>query len=73
MRIRVKVRPAARKERLLETASGVLEIDVKEPAQGNAANDRVRALIAGHLRVPVKSVRFVTGMRGKNKTFDVVK
>lgn len=72
MRIRVNVRAGARKERFLRMKSNAFDVQVKEPAERNAANNRVRALIAAHFGVPVGSVRFVAGMRGKNKTFDVI-
>lgn len=47
-------------------------ISVQEPAEGNAANDRVRMILADHLGVRMNAIRFISGMRGKNKIFEVV-
>lgn len=73
MRIRATVTPGARKERFEEPEPGVFRVAVKEPAAGNAANRRVRELLAAHFGVSISAVRFITGMRGKSKTFDVIR
>lgn len=72
-RVRVKVAAGARKESIKKRGEHVFEISVKEKAQLNAANDRVRTLVAMYYKVPVKAVRFVTGLRSPTKTFSVVK
>ena len=65
--VRVRVTTGARRESFSEK-SGVFYIAVKEEALQNAANDRVREIIAKLLRVPVKSLRIRTGHRSPNKT-----
>lgn len=70
MRIRVQVAPDSRRERVEKTEVGY-RISVREPAERGEANDRVRAILARELGVPVSQVRFVTGMRSPNKTFEV--
>jgi uncharacterized protein YggU (UPF0235/DUF167 family) len=70
--IRVKVRAGERKESFVEKATH-FEITVKEPAQENQANDRVRALIARHFKIPVSKVRFVSGQRSPNKRLEIIR
>lgn len=72
MLVRVKVTPGARRERCEKEKTGCFIIAVKEPAERNAANRRVRELIAMHFKVPIAQVRMKTGARGKTKTFEVI-
>ena len=73
MQVRAKVRAGGRKERIAEIAPGKFEIDVKEKAERNAANEGVIALVANHFGVPKKSVRILSGHRRPNKTLRVIK
>ncbi|KKT62653.1 MAG: hypothetical protein A3A29_00825 [Candidatus Ryanbacteria bacterium RIFCSPLOWO2_01_FULL_47_79] len=72
MLIRMKVKAGARKERIVEIGPGRFEIEVKEKATQNAANGRVVALIARHLRVPEKSLHMVSGHHHPRKTLRVI-
>lgn len=72
MTIRVKVKPGARREKFEDRGGGVFAIAVKEPAERNAANTRVRELLASHFRVRVGNVRMMSGARSGNKTFNVL-
>ena len=73
MLIKVRVTPDARREVVREREPNVLKISVREPAAGNAANTRVRELVAMYCKVPLTAVRLVTGARSPNKKFNVVK
>lgn len=66
--VRVKVRAGARKESFVEKAATSFEIAVKEPAEDNRANDRVRALLARHFKVATQKLTIVTGQRSSRKT-----
>lgn len=70
-KISVRVTAGARKELFEKTGESEFVISVKDPAERNEANDRVRVLLARHFRVPVSSVRFVSGMRAKKKVFSI--
>lgn len=72
MRIRVKVTPGARRERVEETKSQTLAISVREKAERGEANERVLALVARHACVPRSRVRLISGRTGRNKTIEVV-
>lgn len=71
MNIRVKANPGAKKEYVKEKGEGQLEIAVREPAERNLANSRIMDLIALHFHVPAGHVRFVSGMRSRNKVFEI--
>jgi uncharacterized protein YggU (UPF0235/DUF167 family) len=69
--IRVKAFPGARKEHV-EIDGETLRIFVREPAERNMANARIRQLVAEHCGVPLSAVRMRTGARSLQKTFDVI-
>lgn len=71
MLIRVRVRPNARKETLIEVDESKFEISVKEKAHEGAANARAIVLIARHFRVPVKRVRILRGHRQASKIIEL--
>lgn len=73
MHVRVAVKSSARRESLEETKKNTFSITVREKAERGEANDRVRALLARHFRIPVSAIRFVSGARSTKKTFDVVR
>lgn len=70
MRIQVRVTPGARRERVEKEGERYL-IAVREPAERGEANDRIRAILAREFGVPISRVRFRTGMRSPNKTFEL--
>lgn len=72
MIIVVKVEPGARREKVIVKSDASFEISVKEPAEGNRANDRVREILALHFGVTAKQIRFVSGARGRTKRFEVL-
>jgi len=72
MLVRVKVKAGARREHFAEVAPGKFEIDVKEKAERNAANNRVQKVVARHFNVSEKSVRLISGHRNANKTLRVI-
>lgn len=71
MYVRVKVTPSARKERVHARTETEFEMQVREPASRNLANMRVRELLADIYRIPVSSVRMVTGHHSPTKVFDI--
>ncbi|MFZ2500508.1 MAG: DUF167 domain-containing protein [Minisyncoccia bacterium] len=77
MYIKVFVTPSAKREKVEENPStkpgteATLLISVREPATGNRANDRVRAIIAGRVGAVVGKVRILTGHRSRAKIVSV--
>ncbi len=70
--IHARVSAGARREAFQEMKNGTLRIAVKEKAERNAANARVRTLIALHLGVAEKSLRLIKGRHLASKTFQVI-
>ena len=65
--IRATVTAGAKKERFA-SAGETFIIAVKEKAQRNEANKRVRELIAAHFGVSSSAVRIIRGHRSLHKT-----
>lgn len=62
----------ARREKVEELGADSLRIHVKEPAKGNAANTRLRQIVALRYGVPRAHVRLRAGARSSRKRFDVI-
>jgi uncharacterized protein YggU (UPF0235/DUF167 family) len=71
MYIRVRATPNAKKEKIERTNKNEFDIAVKEPAERNMANTRIREIVANECRVSVKNVRIVTGHRSHTKMLSV--
>lgn len=68
--LRVRVTPGARREKV-ERMGDIFVIAVKEPAEANAANARVRAILAAELGVPLARVQLKSGHQKGSKLFVV--
>ncbi|OGG72455.1 hypothetical protein A3A38_02110 [Candidatus Kaiserbacteria bacterium RIFCSPLOWO2_01_FULL_53_17] len=72
MYAKVFVTPGAKKEKVEEgKKEGELKISVREPAQRNLANTRVRELLAARFRVPLARVRILSGHHSPRKLFSI--
>lgn len=69
--IRVQVVAGAKKELVQQKGDGYA-VQVKEPAERNLANTRVRELLARELKLPVQKIRFISGARSPNKRFEII-
>lgn len=70
MYLKVFVTPDAKKEKVEEKGDSLL-ISVREPAEQNLANDRVRELVALRLGVSTGKVRILTGHHSRSKMISV--
>ena len=68
--LRVRVTAGAKKESIEQTERG-FRISVREKAEENRANTRVRELIANELCVPLARVRIVSGHHAPSKMIAV--
>jgi uncharacterized protein YggU (UPF0235/DUF167 family) len=71
MEVEAAVTPGARKERVVRVAPGRYTISVREEAERNEANFRVREILADLYRVPVARVRMMRGARSRKKSFTI--
>jgi len=70
--VHAKVFPASKKEKFIEVGENAFDVYVREPAQRNLANFRVRECIAAHYGVEVAQVSIQTGHRARKKTLAVI-
>lgn len=71
MYVRVHAVPGARKERVTKSDETTFQITVREPAERNLANGRIREILAGELGVPLSQVRLLTGHRSSTKMYSI--
>ena len=71
MYVKVIVSPGAKKEKMEVGKKGELKISVREPAQRNLANTRVRELLAMRFHVPISAVRILSGHRVPRKLLSI--
>ncbi len=71
MFVKMTVMPGAKKESVVESSPGVLRVSVREPAERNLANRRVRELVASRFGVPLGKARIVAGHRSRSKIVSV--
>lgn len=71
MYVKVVVTPGAKRERVSKVKETEFHITVREPAERNLANTRIRELIAREFGVPLSKVRLMTGHHSRGKIVDV--
>ncbi|MEK7511180.1 MAG: DUF167 family protein [Patescibacteria group bacterium] len=71
MYIKVTAHPGSRKESIEEAGDRSFTITVREPAERNLANIRIRELLALRFSVPVSAVRILTGHRSRSKMISI--
>ena len=72
MYIQVRVNPGAKWEEVKKIGLMRLEISVKQPAERNLANERVKELVAENFNVPVNKVRLISGHTSQSKVFSIM-
>ena len=71
MIIKVRVKAGARRERLERVGDG-FSVSVREPAERNEANTRVREILAHFHKIPLSHVRFISGHHSPSKKFQII-
>ncbi len=72
MYIRVNATPGAKKEQISKVGDVRYEISVREKAEQNMANTRIREIVAELYSVPVKQVKMISGHRSPHKIFSIL-
>jgi uncharacterized protein (TIGR00251 family) len=67
----VEVRPRAGRDEVAAASDGTLRVRVAAPPAEGAANEAVRAVLAGALGCPRSAVTIVRGARGRTKVVRV--
>lgn len=71
MFIKVKVRAGAKREVVTQKSKESFILEVKEPAERNLANTRVREIMASQFNVSVKNVRIINGHQSPSKMLSI--
>ncbi len=71
MYIKIKVEVGSKKEKIIKKGDIRYEIKVKEPAERNLANTRIREIIASIYKINIKSTRIISGHQSQNKIISV--
>jgi uncharacterized protein YggU (UPF0235/DUF167 family) len=66
-RLRLRVRPGARREGIEGERLGALKVSVAAPPERGRANDAVRRLLAASLDVPLSSIEVISGHGSRDK------
>lgn len=72
MYIKVAVVAGAKKEIVVRDREDHYTITVREPAERNMANTRIREIIAREVSVPVGRVRLVSGHQSPHKIVSIM-
>lgn len=73
MYIHIKVKTGAKREVFTEKSSDHFLVSVKEKAERNMANKKVRELIATHFKIPVGKLKIVSGHHSPSKIISIEK
>ena len=71
MYVKARVTAGAKREEFSQESETHFSIAVREKAERNEANARVRELVALHFGVPAGKVRIVNGHQSPSKLIDV--
>lgn len=72
MKISIKVKPSAKQEKIEDLGGNNFIVWVREPAKENKANFAVLEAIAKHFSVGISRVRFLSGVKSREKVIEVI-
>lgn len=71
MYIKVKVQVGSKKEKIEKKSEDRYVVSVREPAERNLANTRVREIFAILFEINIKSIRIISGHQSSSKILSV--
>ena len=71
MKIKVKVKPNAKKEEIKKIDEDYYEIRVTVVPEKGKANKKVIEILSKYLKVPKSKIKLVKGEKSKEKTFEI--
>lgn len=71
MYIKVHAVPGAKKEKVTRISDERYDIAVREPAERNLANERIREILAREFTITTGLVRLISGHRSPHKIFSI--
>jgi uncharacterized protein YggU (UPF0235/DUF167 family) len=73
MFLKVKVFPNSKKEEIIKKSEDEFEIKIKEKAEEERANKRVKEVLARYLNISEEKLILIRGTRQRNKIFKTIK
>jgi len=71
MRIKVKVKPNAKKDEIKKIDTDYYEVRVTAVPEKGKANKRVIEILSKHFKVPKSKIRLVRGETSREKVFEI--
>ena len=71
MRIFVKAKPNAKKEKIEKISETNFIVAIKEPPIQGKANAAIIKALAAHFNIPPSAVQLISGFSSKQKIFDI--
>jgi uncharacterized protein len=71
MRLEIRLKPRAGRDRIVLNAAGGADIAVTSPAIEDRANDHAIRLLADRLGVPRSSITIIRGRHARSKVVDI--
>jgi len=71
MRISVRVKPGAKNSLVTAISSQEYVVEVDAPAKENKANLRLLEIMADYFQVPKTSIRFIAGVKSRDKILQI--
>jgi len=71
MYIKIKVKAGSKREIVTKKSEDNYIISVKEPAERNLANNRIREILASMFNISAKSVRIISGHQNPSKIVSI--
>ncbi len=72
MLIHIKIHPESSRDEVIGKSDHSYIVHVKEKAERNQANIKMRSLLATHFRVDLGKVKIVTGHHAGSKIIDII-
>jgi uncharacterized protein len=71
MKIKIIVKPNARKNEVIRSVDGTLVIRVAVPPIEGKANEEVIEVLSEYFNKPKRSISIISGFKGRNKIIEV--
>lgn len=72
MYIKVKVIAGAKKETFEKIKADTFKISVKEKAERNMANNRIKEILSNELVIPLNKIRLISGHTSPSKILSIL-
>jgi len=71
MKIKIKVYPNSKKNKIVEKKENIFECFIKAKPEHNKANQALTELLADFFDIPGKDIQLIKGFKNKNKIFEI--